>query len=128
MEDVRQDSDDIKNVMANREELNEKAKQAFENVKAPYLEKIAKDTSDIKAAQGKGNGQILDVLKEIAGITVINKVTRVRPDVVFNFGSYGRNGKNEDPNIVREVADTLRSFYNGDSSELHVNDAMVHKE
>lgn len=127
-EDVKQDVDDIKNVMANREKTNELAKQAFENMKAPYIEKIAKNTDDIKAAQGKGNGQILDVLKEIAGITVINKVTRVRPDVVFNFGSYGRNGKNEDPNIVREVADTLRSFYNGDSSELHVNDAMVHKE
>lgn len=127
-EDVKQDVDDIKNVMANREKTNELAKQAFENMKAPYIEKIAKNTDDIKAAQGKGNGQILDILKEIAGITVINKVTRVRPDVVFNFGSYGRNGKNEDPNIVREVADTLRSFYNGDSSELRVNDAMVHKE
>lgn len=128
VEDVKQDTDDMKNVLAKREETRELAKQAFENVKAPYLPKISKNTDDIKAAQGKGNGQILDVLKEIAGITVINKVTRVRPDVVFNFGSYGRNGKNEDPNIVREVADTLRSFYNGDSSELHVNDAMVHKE
>ena len=126
VEDVKQDADDMKNVLAKREETRELAKQAFENVKAPYLPKIANDVNNI--AQGKGNGKILDILKEIAGITVINKVTRVRPDVVFNFGSYGRNGKNEDPNIVREVADTLRSFYNGDSSELRVNDAMVHKE
>ena len=126
VEDVKQDADDMKNVLAKREETRELAKQAFENTKAPYLPKIANDVNDI--AQGKGNGKILDVLKEIAGITVINKVTRVRPDVVFNFGSYGRNGKNEDPNIVRAVADTLKSFYNGDSSELRVNDATVHKE
>ena len=127
-EDVTQDVDDIKNAMAKREETRDLAKQAFENVKAPYLPKISKNTSDIKNAQGKGNGQILDILKEIAGITVINKVTRVRPDVVFNFGSYGRNGKNEDPNIVRAVADTLTSFYNGDSNELFVNDARAYKE
>lgn len=127
-EDVKQDVDDMKNVLDKREETKELAKQAFENVKAPYLPKISRNTDDIKNAQGKGNGQILDVLKEIAGITVINKVTRVRPDVVFNFGSYGRNGKNEDPNIVRAVADTLTSFYNGDGNELLINDARAYKE
>ena len=126
VEDVKQDSDDMKNILAKREETRELAKQAFENTKAPYLPKIANDVNDI--AHGKGNGQILDVLKEIAGITVVNKVTRVRPDVVFNFGSYGRNGKNEDPNIVRAVADTLTSFYNGDSNELFINDARAYKE
>lgn len=128
VEDVKQDIDDAKNVLDKREETKELAKQAFENVKAPYLPKISRNTDDIKNAQGKGNGQILDVLKEIAGITVINKVTRVRPDVVFNFGSYGRNGKNEDPNIVRAVADTLTSFYNGDGNELLINDARAYKE
>ena len=117
-EDVKQDADDIKNVMANREEARELAKQAFENMKAPYLPKIANDVNDI--AQGKGNGKILDVLKEIAGITVINKVTRVRPDVVFNFGSYGRNGKNEDPNL-RAVGDKLNSFYNEEENKVSIN-------
>lgn len=126
VEDVKQNVDDMKNVMDKREETRELAKQAFENTKAPYIPKIANDVNDI--AQGKGNGKILDVLKEIAGITVINKVTRVRPDVVFNFGSYGRNGKNEDPNVVREVADTLKSFYNDDGNELFVNDERAYKE
>ena len=126
-EDVKQDIDDIDKVMKKREETNELAKQAFENTKAPYLEKISKNTDDIKAAQGKGNGQILDVLKESAGITVINKVTRVRPDVVFNFGSYGRNGKNEDPNL-RAVGDKLNSFYNEEENKVSINGIPVLNE
>lgn len=126
-EDVKQDIDDIDNVMKKREETNELAKQAFENMKAPYLPKISQNTDDIKAAQGKGNGQILDVLKEIAGITVINKVTRVRPDVVFNFGSYGRNGKNEDPNL-RAVGDKLNSFYNEEENKVSINGIPVLNE
>lgn len=127
VEDVRQDSDDMKNVLAKREEIRELAKQAFENMKAPYLPKISENTDDIKAAQGKGNGQILDILKEIAGITVINKVTRVRPDVVFNFGSYGRNGKNEDPNL-RAVGDKLNSFYNDEENKVSINGIPVLNE
>lgn len=124
-EDIRQDVDDMENVMAKREETRELAKQAFENTKAPYIPKIAKDVNDI--AQGKGNGKILDVLKEIAGITVINKVTRVRPDVVFNFGSYGRNGKNEDPNL-RAVGDKLNSFYNEEENKVSINGVPVLNE
>ena len=125
VEDVKQDADDIENVMAKREETRELAKQAFENTKAPYLPKIANDVNDI--AHGKGNEKILDVLKEIAGITVINKVTRVRPDVVFNFGSYGRNGKNEDPNL-RAVGDKLNSFYNEEENKLSINGVPVLNE
>lgn len=124
-EDVRQDVDDMKNVLAKREETRELAKQAFENTKAPYLPKIANDVNDI--AHGKGNGKILDVLKEIAGITVVNKVTRVRPDVVFNFGSYGRNGKNEDPNL-RAVGDKLNSFYNEEENKVSINGVPVLNE
>ena len=115
----------MRNVMAKREETRELAKQAFENTKAPYLPKIANDVNNI--AHGKGNEKILDVLKEIAGITVINKVTRVRPDVVFNFGSYGRNGKNEDPNL-RAVGDKLNSFYNEEESKVSINGVPVLNE
>ena len=57
---------------------------------------IDKNVSEL--AKGKGNSKVLEILKEIAGITVINKVTRVRPDVVFNYGSYGRYGAAELPN------------------------------
>lgn len=126
-QDLEQDMDDIKNGLAQREKTREAARQAFENMKAPYIPKIAKNTDAIKNAQGKGNAQILDVLKEIAGITVINKVTRVRPDVVFNFGSYGRNGKNEDSNL-KAVGDKLNSFYNDEEHKVSINGVPVLNE
>lgn len=126
-QDLEQDMDDIKNGLAQREKTREAARQAFENMKAPYIPKIAKNTDAIKNAQGKGNAQILDVLKEIAGITVINKVTRVRPDVVFNFGSYGRNGKNEDSNL-KAVGDKLNSFYNDEEYKVSINGVPVLNE
>ena len=99
----------------------------MENVKAPYIPKMAGDVRNIKDSVGKGNAKILDILKEIAGITVINKVTRVRPDVVFNFGSYGRNGRNEDPNL-RAVGDKLNSFYNEEEYKVSVNGVPVLNE
>ncbi len=126
-QDLKQDMDDIKSGLAQREKTREAARQAFENMKAPYIPKIAKNTDAIKNGQGKGNAQILDVLKEIAGITVINKVTRVRPDVVFNFGSYGRNGKNEDSNL-RAVGDKLNSFYNDEEHKISINGVPVLNE
>lgn len=126
-EDVRQDRDDIKNALAQREKTREEARQALENVKAPYIPKIAGDVQNIKNSVGKGNAKILDILKEIAGITVINKVTRVRPDVVFNFGSYGRSGMYEDPNL-RAVGDKLNSFYNEEEHKVSVNGVPVLNE
>ena len=125
VEDIKQDVDDMENVIAKRDETRELAKQAFENMKSPYLPKISNDVNDI--AHGKGNGKILDVLKEIAGITVINKVTRVRPDVVFNFGSYGRNGRNEDLNF-RAVGDRINSFHNGEENKVSINGVTVLNE
>ena len=103
------------------------AEEAMADVKSPYEEKISHDVNDIKNAQGSGNAKILDVLKEIAGITVVNKVTRVRPDVVFNFGSYGRNGKKEDENL-RAVGDRLNAFYNDEQHKVSINGVPVLNE
>ena len=126
MEAFKNDFDDITRTLDSNNRAIVQAEEAMADVKAPYVEKIAKDVNDIKKGQGSGNAKILDVLKEIAGITVINKVTRVRPDVVFNFGSYGRNGKKEDENL-RAVGDVLRSYHNMELQELRVNDATVFK-
>jgi hypothetical protein len=121
---MQQDADDMKSALAQREKTREAARQAFENTKAPYIPKIAQNTKDIKDAIGSGNAKILDILKEIAGITVINKVTKVRPDVVFNFGSYGRNGKNEDSNL-KAVGDKLNSFYSDEEYKVSINGVPV---
>ena len=126
----RNDLNDSTRVVKMIQGTAEDTRKAFEDVKAPYVEKLTKldtNVADIKKGQGKGNAQILDILKEIAGITVINKVTRVRPDVVFNFGSYGRSGKNEDPNL-RAVGDKLNSFYNDEENKILINGVQVLNE
>ena len=102
---AEQDRKDMERVREQVKKTREAAQAAAQNVHSPYIPKIAKDVNDMKNGKGKGTNAILDILKEIAGVTVINKVTKVRPDVVFNFGSYGRSGKNEDPNLV-SVGDT----------------------
>lgn len=102
---AEQDRKDMERVHEQVKKTREAAQAAAQNVHSPYIPKIAKDVNDMKNGKGKGTNAILDILKEIAGVTVINKVTKVRPDVVFNFGSYGRSGKNEDPNLV-SVGDT----------------------
>lgn len=121
------DADDIVRMLDNNNRAIAQAEEAMADVKSPYVEKISHDVKDIKNAQGSGNAKILDVLKEIAGITVINKVTRVRPDVVFNFGSYGRNGKKEDDNL-RAVGDRLNSFYNDEQHKVSINGVPVLNE
>lgn len=120
------DFNDITRTLDSNNRAIAQAEEAMADVKAPYVEKIANDVNDIKKGQGSGNAKILDVLKEIAGITVINKVTRVRPDVVFNFGSYGRNGKKEDENF-RAVGDVLNSYHNLERQELRINDVTAVK-
>ena len=127
MKAFKNDFDDITRMLDSSNRAITQAEEAMADVKAPYVEKIAKDVKDIKNAQGSGNAKILDVLKEIAGITVINKVTRVRPDVVFNFGSYGRNGKKEDENL-RAVGDRLNSFYNDEQHKVSINGVPVLNE
>ena len=127
MKAFKNDFDDITRTLDSNNRAIAQAEEAMADVKAPYVEKIAKDVKDIKNAQGSGNAKILDVLKEIAGITVINKVTRVRPDVVFNFGSYGRNGKKEDENL-RAVGDRLNSFYNDEQHKVSINGVPVLNE
>lgn len=123
------DVDDIERHFETRDRIKAEAERAYQNVKSPYVDKqVAQDVHDIKVAQVGSNAKILDVLKEIAGITVINKVTKVRPDVVFNYGSYGRNGKSENPNFVgtgdlRQLAmevTALADTYD-DEDELVVN-------
>lgn len=109
------DIDDIKRAIKMNEDATEEAHKAYENVKDPYLDKISKNTEEIKENTGKGSARVLDILKELAGVTVINKVTKVRPDVVFNYGSYGRSGKLEDPNLIHvgemdALAESLMSF------------------
>lgn len=64
----------------------------------PHMEKQLNEIKNNTSASAKAGSKIVDVLKEIAGVTVVNKVTRVRPDLVFNFGSYGRSGSRELPN------------------------------
>lgn len=97
---IKNDINDIQRTWDNINKTDEEATKAFENMKDPYLDKLGKDVKDIKDGKGKGSSEILDVLKEIAGVVVINKVTKVRPDVVFNYGSYGRNGSKEGPNLL----------------------------
>lgn len=121
------DADDMVRMLDNNNRAIAQAEEAMADVKSPYVEKISHDVKDIKNAQGSGNAKILDVLKEIAGITVINKVTRVRPDVVFNFGSYGRNGKKEDENL-RAVGDRLNAFYNDEQHKVSINGVPVLNE
>ena len=121
------DFNDITRMLDSNNRAIAQAEEAMADVKAPYVEKIARDVNDIKKGQGSGNAKILDVLKEIAGITVINKVTRVRPDVVFNFGSYGRNGKKEDENL-RAVGDRLNAFYNDEQHKVSINGVPVLNE
>lgn len=99
MKSMSQDADDIKTGVKNYKKANEEYQTAAENVHGGYTKKIADDVH--KIAGGKGNEKILDVLKEIAGVVVINKVTQVRPDVVFNYGSYGRNGPREQANVIQ---------------------------
>lgn len=94
-----QDAEDIKKAKDAYDKADQEYQKAAQNVHSGYLPKIAGDVH--KIAGGKGNEKILDVLKEIAGVVVINKVTQVRPDVVFNYGSYGRNGPREQENVIR---------------------------
>lgn len=94
-----QDLQDVKRAREHYDKANREYQEAIENVHGGYIPKIAGDVN--KLAGGKGNEKILDVLKEIAGVVVINKVTQVRPDVVFNYGSYGRNGPREQENVIR---------------------------
>lgn len=115
---TKNDINDIKRTWDNINKTVEEATKAFENMKDPYLDNLGKDVKDIKEGKGKGSSEILDVLKEIAGVVVINKVTKVRPDVVFNYGSYGRNGSNEDPNLLR-TGDARASLVN------ELNNAMA---
>ena len=112
---AKNDVEDFKRAAKMNADAKEEARKAYENVKDPYLDKIAKNTDEIKENTGKSSARVLDVLKELAGVTVINKVTKVRPDVVFNYGSYGRSGKLEDPNLIHvgemnALAETLMSF------------------
>lgn len=95
---MAQDADDIKTARERYDKANKEYQEAAENVHGG-ISKIAGDVH--KIAGGKGNEKILDVLKEIAGVIVINKVTQVRPDVVFNYGSYGRNGPREQANVIQ---------------------------
>lgn len=94
-----QDIDDMKRAVERREKAFKESDKEYQNVKAPYTDKAIGALNNTVKGDGSKTGEILDVLKEIAGVTVINKVTRVRPDVVFNYGSYGRNGKAEGPNL-----------------------------
>lgn len=78
---------------------------ALEKTQNPMLDKqVADNTKQIAENTGKTasavSEKIVDILKEIAGVTVINKQTMVRPDLVFNFGSYGRSGSGELPNYI----------------------------
>lgn len=114
----QQDTDDVKSAEELQRKLLNEIEQALQNVKGPYIPKTAKDVEDLKNGKGRGASEILDVLKEIAGVVVINKVTKVRPDVVFNYGSYGRNGSNEDPNLLR-TGDARASLVN------ELNNAMA---
>lgn len=94
-----QNADDIKKGRERYDKTLKEINDAAQDVHSGDLPKIAGDVKNI--SKGKGTEKVLDVLKEIAGVTVINKVTQVRPDVVFNYGSYGRNSGNEDRNLVR---------------------------
>lgn len=127
------DLDDVRRVLKMREDSKEEARKAYENVKDPYLDKIAKNTDDIKENTGKNSARVLDILKELAGVTVINKVTKVRPDVVFNYGSYGRSGKLEDPNLIHvgemdALAESLMSFaktYDDEGFEQNISNGAA---
>lgn len=52
------------------------------------LEDINKNTSGMRKSAGK----TLEVLREIAGYTVINRITRVRPNHIYNFGDIRTEG------------------------------------
>lgn len=129
----KNDLEDIRRALKLREESEEEARKAYENVKDPYLDKIAKNTDDIKENTGKNSARVLDILKELAGVTVINKVTKVRPDVVFNYGSYGRSGKLEDPNLIHvgemdALAESLMSFaktYDDEGFEQNISNGAA---
>lgn len=125
---IKNDINDVKRTWGNILDTDKETNKALEDVKAPYVDKMAaidRNVEDIKEGQDKSNNQILDILKEIAGVTVINKVTKVRPDVVFNFGDYGRNGKNEMSNLKR-LGDKLSSIYdNYDGDGISVNGIPV---
>ena len=99
-----QDIDDAMRALARRDKAFKESDKEYQNVKAPYTDKAIGALNNTVKGNGSKTGEILDVLKEIAGVTVINKVTRVRPDVVFNYGSYGRSGRNEDPKL-RTIGD-----------------------
>lgn len=127
------DMDDLKRAAKMNADAAEEARKAYENVKDPYLDKISKNTEEIKENTGKGSARVLDILKELAGVTVINKVTKVRPDVVFNYGSYGRSGKLEDPNLIHvgemdALAESLMSFaktYDDEGFEQNISNGAA---
>lgn len=127
------DMEDIRRAAKMNRDATEEARKAYENVKDPYLDKISKNTEEIKENTGKGSARVLDILKELAGVTVINKVTKVRPDVVFNYGSYGRSGKLEDPNLIHvgemdALAESLMSFaktYDDEGFEQNISNGAA---
>lgn len=100
-----QEIDDIVNGTRTGIEMFSGVTNALEKTQDPMLDKqVADNTKETAENTGKTasavSEKIVDILKEIAGVTVINKQTMVRPDLVFNFGSYGRSGSGELPNYV----------------------------
>jgi len=97
--------DDFLSVINRSVSAYKSAGAALEKTQNPMVDKqIADNTKEIAQNTGKTaaavSEKIVDILKEIAGVTVINKQTMVRPDLVFNFGSYGRSGSGELPNYI----------------------------
>lgn len=101
----KQEIDDIVSGGRTGIEMFSGVTDALEKTQNPMVDKqIADNTKEIAQNTGKTaaavSEKIVDILKEIAGVTVINKQTMVRPDLVFNFGSYGRSGSGELPNYI----------------------------
>ena len=102
---VKQDIKDVTDTAEAMQEAYNSVDAALDKTQNPMIDKqIADNTKETAANTGKTaaavSEKIVDILKEIAGVTVINKQTMVRPDLVFNFGSYGRSGSGELSNYV----------------------------
>lgn len=69
---------------------------------------IKDDTAAIKKNTDGSGKKLKEILTEIAGYEVINRVTRIRPDITMNFGSIRDEGLKPDE-IIAKLKNGLKS-------------------
>lgn len=88
---IRVDMEDTYNTYVELIKSRSKAENADNDNVMGIDNNVANINENVKKIAG-GNSKVLDVLKEIAGVVVVNKITTVRPDVYFNMGNAGAGG------------------------------------